>query len=87
MITHLTREEHESSIHLSHLYDYVSAWQISKEEVKDLAMMLEAALEEARETTQTQIVDKDGECCFHVTPGGYIILMLPWKKYKVKCSE
>lgn len=88
MITHLTRSEIcEEKIHISHLYQYVSAYVNSEEEWKDLANMLEEALKVAKATVEVQIVDKDGECCFHVTPAGYIILMLPWKTYRILEEE
>jgi hypothetical protein len=81
--THVKREEHQEKLHISHLYDYVSAYVHSSEELEDLIQMIVSALKEAKETKQVQIVDKDGECCFHVTPNEYIILMLPWKRYKI----
>ena len=83
MITHLQRTEHEGKIHLSHFHQYVSAWEPSEERQKDLSDALERALVKAKKKTRTQIVDLDGECCFHVTPMGYIILMLPWRMYRV----
>lgn len=83
-VTHLERSEIEgSSIHLSHLFSYVSAYVYSREMCEELADMIEFALEEAKSTGQLQVVDQDGECCFHVSPTGYIKLMLPWKTYKV----
>ena len=84
MITYLTREELQSKLHLSHLFQYVSAYEYSSEYLKLLSDQIETALEEAKRTTTTQIVNQDGECCFHVTPMGYIILMLPWRTYKVR---
>lgn len=82
-ITHLTREETEDKLHISYLMKYVSAYEPTREQVEELSESLEEALKEAKRDIKTVIVDQDGECCFHVTPSGYIILMLPWKKYKV----
>ncbi len=83
--THVKREEtlHAGRIHISHLYEYVSAYVMSKEEVDFLVNMLETALVQAKSSGQTQIVDRDGEFCFHVTPAGYITLMIPWKTFIV----
>jgi hypothetical protein len=82
MITHL-KEEGTKSLHISHLFRYVSAYKYSDEMLKNLVDDLEFALKTAKETTSVQIVDQDGECCFHVTPAGYIILMLPWRRFQV----
>ncbi len=82
-LTHVKREEGEEKLHISHLYNYVSAYEYSMEELEDLTQMIINALKEAKETKQVQIVDKNGECCFHITPAGYIILMRPWKRYKM----
>jgi hypothetical protein len=73
----------ETKLHISHLYNYVSAYVGSKEEIEDLVDMISFAIDEAKEKGQTQIVDKDGEFCFHVTPMGYVILMIPWKIYEI----
>jgi len=80
---YLKRDEGEEHLHLSHLYQYVSAYTNSKEMVEELGSRIKVALLNAKEKIETQIVDLDGECCFHVHPSGGIVLMLPWKKYKV----
>ena len=72
-----------NKLHLSHLYEFVSAYCISKEEVELLASMLEDAMDEAQLTRKVQVVDRDGRFCFHVTPARYIILMIPWKTFIV----
>jgi len=84
-ITHLIHAKLDcgNRIHISHLYHYVSAYCISPEETQTLCDMLEVAINEAKTTKQIQIVDRDGEFCFHVTPAGYIILMIPWKTFIV----
>ena len=88
MFTHVSRDEIDSGkTHISHLYEYVSAYVNSKEEWEDLVEMIEEALTKADKTGETQIVDKDGEFCFHVTPAGYLILMIPWKHYKIVREE
>lgn len=51
--------------------------------MQSLVEEIEQALVVARETHRSQIVDQDGECCFHVTPSGVIILMLPWKRFEI----
>ena len=73
----------ETKLHISHLYDYVSAYVRTQEEIEILVDSLVFAINEAKGTKQTQIVDRDGEFCFHVTPAGYIILMIPWKIYEI----
>lgn len=82
-VTHLTREEGEKNLHISHLMKYISAYEICEETINDLSEQIEKALIKAKETVETQIVDQDGEGCLHITPAGYIILMMPWKIYKV----
>lgn len=84
--THLQQTEvggYPGRLHLSHLYKYVSAFVMDSEEVKFLSTLLEEALVEAKKTTKVQVVDRAGEFCFHVTPAGYIILMIPWKTFIV----
>ena len=71
-------------IHISHLYHPVSAYHTTPDSVAELEKQLQEALVKAKATTETQIVDHDGEMCFHVTPAGYIILMIPWKRYKIE---
>lgn len=79
----LKRSDFGNILHLSHLYEYVSAYAISKDEVIRLAEEINKALVIAEKLTKTQIVHLDGEHCFHITPTGYIVLMIPWKTYKV----
>lgn len=79
---HLSQDG-DTRIHLSHLYEYVSAYDLHPDGVKELEERLRDALVKAAATTEVQIVHMDGEMCFHVTPSGYIILMIPWKKYTV----
>jgi hypothetical protein len=74
-------------LHISHLYKYVSAYELHPEQVEDLVSMIEYALIEARKTGEVQIVDKDGEFCFHVSPGGYLTIMIPWKMFEIIREE
>jgi len=83
MFTHVKQAMVQKKLHISHLYEYVSAYYKTEDEVNCLVSMLTFALKEAKEKHETQIVDRDGEFCFHVTPAGYIMLMIPWKIYKV----
>jgi len=80
---HLRREHNENKIHISHLHRYISAYVTSPETVHDLVSDITFALNAAKNSGEVQIVDQDGECCFHVSPFGYITLMLPWKQYVV----
>ena len=81
--TYVKRAEicHGNATHISHLFQYVSAYELTKETLSDLINDIEQALIKARTTVETQIVHQDGECCLHITPTGYIILMLPWKVF------
>ena len=83
MVTHVKQDEigHGSPIHISHLFDYVSAYERNADTVADLAAAVDDALTVAKSTGRTQIVDQDGEMCFHITPDGYLILMVPWRHY------
>lgn len=83
--THVKTPDHAvyKSMHISHLYRYISAYELSEEEWQNLVQMLEAAVKKAKETRETQLVDKSGEFTFHVTPAGYLILMIPWKIFEI----
>jgi hypothetical protein len=83
MFTHVSRDEREERLHFSHLYKYVSAYEYTKEGLKELVEDVEFAVEKANELREPVIVDQDGEMCFHVHPNGNITLMLPWKRYKI----
>jgi len=83
LFTHVTRDEGEERYHISHLHHYVSAYEYTKETLKDLVDDLERALEEAKKKTETIIVDQDGEMFFCVYPSGLISLCFRWKNYKV----
>lgn len=89
MFTHVTRDEMEGQnrLHISRLHHYVSAYETNKEMVNDLVEDIEAALEKAKETHESIIVDQDGVMCFHVYPSGTIALMLPWKRFKIVREE
>lgn len=87
MFTHVSREEGEEKLHISYLHKYVSAYFETNEEVDELRELIEEALVKAKETSETQIVDQDGEMCFHVHPAGNLTLMIPWKHYKIIRGE
>ncbi len=89
MFTHVKTADLAISkkLHISHLYRYVSAYELHPEQVEDLVSMIECALTEARKTGNVQIVDKDGEFCFHVSPGGYLTIMMPWKTFEIVREE
>lgn len=80
---HLKVTDGPDMLHISHLYHYVSAYHLTKEMVTQLEDLLLHAVKKARELSDTQIVDMDGEMCFHVHPSGNIVLMLPWKSYQI----
>jgi hypothetical protein len=82
-VVYLTRNEGEKLLHLSHIFKYISAYHFSTEQFALLVADIEKALQIAKETTSTQIVDQDGEFCLHITPMGYITIMIPWKTYRV----
>lgn len=87
MFTHISREDMENCLHISHLYHYVSAYYESEEEYKDLIEMIEEGLKEAKEKKTGVYVDKDGECQIRCNPNSTITLMLPWKHYKIIREE
>jgi len=87
MFTHVSRIEGDEKIHISQLYEYVSPYSHSEEEVNMLRKLIEEALLKAKETTETQIVDREGEMCFHVYSSGQLTLMVPWKWYKIIREE
>lgn len=84
MFTHVSREEGEESLHISHLHHYVSAYVTDKERVESLVSDLESAIKVSKATTECQMVDQDGEMFFVVYPSGLISLCLRWKNYKIK---
>jgi len=85
MFTHVTRDEMEgqNKLHISHLHHYISAYETNEKMVNDLVEDIEEALEEAKKNTETIMVNQDGEMCFNVHPSGTIVLMIPWKRYKI----
>ncbi len=83
MFTHVSRNEGEKKLHISHIYKYVSAYCESEEEVRLLVEQIEEALMSVKDTHQAQIVDCDGEMCLHVYPTGTLTLMVPWKRYRI----
>ena len=83
MFTHVSREEGEALLHISHLHHYVSAYHTSKEDVDLLVSMIEEALVEAEASRESVIVNRDGEMCFHAHPNGSLTLMVPWKHYRI----
>jgi len=85
MFTHVERNEigYRNTIHISHLHRYISAYETCKYTIDELINSIENALVEAEKTKKTVIVDQDGEFCFHVSPVGYITLMIPWKMFTV----
>lgn len=85
--THVSRDEGEEKLHISHLYEYVSAYCIGTGDLDLLVELIEEALVKAKETMQAQIVDRDGEMCLHVYPSGNLTLMIPWKCYKIIREE
>lgn len=87
MISHVSRNEREEKLHISHLHHYVSAYETNAGAVTVLVTSIEEAIEKAKRTKEIQVVDQEGECCFHVYPSGNITLMLPWKKYKIIKEE
>lgn len=72
-----------TSLHVSHLHKYVSAYVTTTEMVDQLIKDIDFAMKEAKSTGKVQIVDQNGECCFHISPNGYITLMLPWRCYQI----
>jgi len=87
MFTHVSRDEGEEKLHISYLYHYVSAHHRNIGDVEFLIGQIEKALVKAKETKQVQMVDRDGEMCFHVYPSGKLTLMIPWKSYKIIREE
>ena len=83
MFRHVSRHEGERTLHISHLFKYVSAYHLTEETLKDLVDAIEWGVKEARKKGESVIVDQDGEMCFHVHPNGNITLMMPWKHYKI----
>ncbi len=83
MFKYISRNEGEKKLHISHLHKYVSAYFDTKEGVESLVEDIEEALERAMVTGQAQIVDQDGEMCFHVYSTGMLTLMVPWKRYRI----
>lgn len=86
MITHVKRDECEL-LHISHLFYYVSAWENTEEMMEQFMQDVNGAVRQARETGKTQVVNLDGEFDLHVTAAGWVILMLPWKRYRVANME
>ena len=80
---HVGRDENEDKLHFSHLFQYVSAYEPSKERVEDLRQAVIAAMKIAKETRVPQLVDQDGEMFLLCHGGGQLSLCLRWKTYKL----
>lgn len=80
---HLRREENENRLHLSHLFQYVSAYENCPERLQDLRDAITDGLKQAKLMTTPQIVDQDGEMFFVCHPAGTISLCLRWKNYEI----
>lgn len=84
---HLHREENENRLHLSHLFQYVSAYENCPERMQDLRDAITEGLKQAKLTTTPQIVDQDGEMFFVCNPAGTVSLCLRWKNYEIAPRE
>ena len=71
----------ERKLHISHLFDFVSAYARTDELQKQLQQDIRDALAKAKETRQSQYVNMDGEMFFQVHPFGSISLCLEWQKF------
>ena len=85
--THLHREEHENCMHFSHLFQYVSAYEATKDQVEDLRLAIIEGLSKARKETTPVIVDQDGEMFIICNPSGSLSLCLRWKNYDLYDEE
>lgn len=83
MITHLEKDNSAPVMHISHLLQYISAYVPHKDDTKELGEMIELALCMAKDTSECQYVNMDGECELRCSPTGYVTLMLPWRTYRV----
>ena len=73
-----------SRLNLSHLRQYVSAYERSGKMVSQLAEDILAGLKTANETGNPQIVDQDGFDFFFVChPAGSLDLCMRWKSFTV----
>ena len=82
MFTHIKQTGPEK-LHISRLYQYISAYEMDSEEVEYLVELIEKGLHKAHRDTETVIVDRNGEMCFHCHPSGTITLMIPWKEFEI----
>ena len=82
----------DKKLHFSHLFQYVSAYELTPEGLEDLKLSLLAGLKEAKRTCTRQIVDQDGEHFFVCNPSGSFDLCISWKSYRIidvpeECEE
>ena len=75
-------ENIDNALHISHLMQYVSAYEPVPERMADLKVSLGEALQRAKATCTGQIVDQDGEMFFVVNPSGTFDLCLRWKHFQ-----
>jgi hypothetical protein len=83
----------EKRLHLSHLMQYVSAYEPSPEQVQMLAESLYDAWQDAKvarntqQAYETRIVDQDGEMFFLMNANGTFDLCVRWKHFEYVTAE
>ena len=71
--------------HISHFYEYVSAYMKCPEEVDFLCTLIREGIKKAEETGESQIVDRDNmEHIFVCHPAGSISLYRLINTYEIK---
>jgi hypothetical protein len=74
--------QEKSSMHFSHLHQYVSAYETNEPNLLRLELqIIDAFIEVKRRGVGHEMVDQDGEMSLMCCAGGQIILMLPWKRF------
>ena len=79
--THLKTSNYCRSICIEHLYDRVSAWHSTRENLDYFKEEVQKALTKAKETQECVCWDHDGWMFLQVTPGGCVNLCTPVEKY------
>lgn len=77
----------QKTLHFSHLYQYVSAYEMTQERLEQLEEDIRDAVTVAKDSRTKQFVDMDGEMFFVVYPSGMIALCLRWQEFTISEEE